>query len=146
MYHALVRRRVAALGRGDYEVALAGMAPRFEHVFAGAHPLGGTRHTPDAMRRWFERLYRLNRRLGFTVRRITVGGWPWDTTVVVEWRDDATLATGEPYANDGAHVVRMRWGRVVSLHAYLDTEVFAEACRRMAARGIEEAAAAPIED
>ena len=54
MYHTIVRRKVVgifqALGRGDYEVALAGLAPRFEHVFAGTHALGGQRHTAAAMR------------------------------------------------------------------------------------------------
>lgn len=71
---------------------------------------------------------------------------PWDTTAVVEWRDSATLADGTRYVNDGVHVVRIRWGRVVSLHAYLDTEVFANACRTMAAAGISEASSVPIED
>ena len=150
MYHAIVRNKVvgtfAALGRGDYEVALAGMAPRFEHVFAGTHALGGTRHTLPAMRSWFERLFRLNDHLNFTIKHVAVSGMPWNTTVVVEWRDRATLASGDPYVNDGTHVVRMRWGRVVSLHAYLDTAVFADACRRMAEAGITEATAAPIED
>jgi ketosteroid isomerase-like protein len=150
MYHAIVRRKVtdsfAALSRGDYEVPLAAMAPRFEHIFAGAHPLGGTRHTVPTMRRWFERLFRLNEHLNFTIKHIAVSGWPWDTTIVVEWRDSATLASGESYVNDGTHIVRMRWGKVVALHAYLDTALFADACRRMAEAGIAEAAADPIED
>ncbi len=149
MYHRIVRRQIvgtfAALGRGDYEPALAGMAPTFDHVFAGSHPLGGTRHTADTMRTWFERLFRLNRDLRFTIKHAAVSGPPWDTTAVVEWRDTATLANGSPYANDGVHVVRLRWGRVVSLHAYLDTEVFADACAAMAAAGIAEAQAAPIQ-
>lgn len=67
-------------------------------------------------------------------------------SAVVEWRDSATLADGTRYVNDGVHVVRIRWGRVVSLHAYLDTEVFANACRTMAAAGISEASSVPIED
>lgn len=150
MYHAIVRRKVvdtfAALSRGNYEVALAGMAPRFEHNFAGAHPLGGVRHTAPAMRRWFERLFRLNQHLDFTIKHVAVSGVPWDTTAIVEWRDNATLASGAPYVNDGTHIIRMRWGKVVSLHAYLDTEVFADACRRMADDGVVEAAAKPIED
>lgn len=151
MYHAIVRRRVAqtfeALGRGDYEVALAGMAQRFEHNFSGAHALGGTRHTKAGMRLWLERLFRLNRKLDFTVKHIAVSGTPWNTTAVIEWRDTATLADGDSsYFNDGTHVIRMRWGKVVSLHAYLDTEKVVQAFRRMAEAGIAEAEAAPIED
>ena len=48
--------------------------------------------------------------------------------------------------NDGMHLVRLRWGKLVSLHAYLNTEIVAAACRRMADSGIAEAGAAPIED
>ena len=48
--------------------------------------------------------------------------------------------------NDGVHVIRMRWGKVTSLHAYLDTEILALAFRKMAAEGIGEAAADPIRD
>ncbi|CAM3125270.1 SnoaL-like domain-containing protein [Sphingomonas antarctica] len=150
MYHAIVRRRVAGLfadlSAGNYETALAGMAPRFEHIFSGTHALGGTRHSTAAMRAWFERLYRLSPDLNFTIKHIAVSGWPADTTVTIEWRDTATLADGSPYVNDGVHVVRMKWGKVVSLHAYLDTEIYAEACRRLAANGFPEAVAPPIED
>ena len=151
MYHALIRSQVrntfAALSGGDYEPALASMASRFEHIFSGDHPLGGVRHSKAAMRRWFERLFRLNKQLRFTIKHIAVSGGPWDTTAVVEWRDAALLADGSTdYVNDGVHVVRLRWGKVVSLHAYLDTEHFADACRRMAAAGIAEAAAERIED
>jgi ketosteroid isomerase-like protein len=151
MYHAIVRRRVAqtfdALSRGDYEFALAGMAPRFEHSFAGSHALGGSRHTAAAMRRWFERMFRLNQKLDFTIQHIAVSGTPWDTTAIIEWRDTATLANGDnSYVNDGIHIIRMRWGKVVSLHAYLDTEKVVTVFRQMAVEGFAEAVAAPIED
>jgi ketosteroid isomerase-like protein len=151
MYHAIVRRRVAqtfeALSRGEYEFALAGMAPRFEHIFAGNHALGGTRHTVAGMRLWFERMFRLNKKLNFTIKHIAVSGTPWDTTAIIEWRDTATLANGDTsYFNDGTHVIRMRWGKVVSLHAYLDTEKVVTVLRQMAEHGFAEAVAAPIED
>jgi ketosteroid isomerase-like protein len=72
MYHTIVRRKLVgifqALGRGDYEVALAGLAPRFEHVFAGTHALGGQRYTAPAMRNWFQRLFRL----AFNIKHIAV--------------------------------------------------------------------------
>lgn len=150
MYHSIVEKKVRgtfmALNRGDYEVALSGMAKRFEHVFAGSGPMGGTRHTLPAMRQWFERLFRLNRNLDFDIKHIAISGGPWDTTATVEWSDSAVLANGAPYINHGVHVVRMKWGRVVSLHAYLDTALFDEACNSMLVSGIEEAGAPPIED
>lgn len=150
MYHAIVRRNVeklfAALGRGDIDYAVAGMAPRFEHIFPGEHALGGVRHTRPGIRAWLERLLRVLPDLSFKIKHIAVSGWPWATTVVVEWRDFATLADGAPYVNDGAHAIQIRWGKVVVLHAYLDTQIVVNAMRTMAAAGVAEATAPKIED
>ncbi len=151
MYHAIVRHRVAQLfktvGRGDVEFALAGMAPRFEHIFPGNHALAGVRHTKASMRPWMERLFRLLKDLSFTIKHIAVSGGSWDTTVVVEWRDVATLADGRThYTNDGAHIIRLRWGKVVSLHAYLDSKIMDAAMRRMVEAGVAEATANRIKD
>jgi ketosteroid isomerase-like protein len=149
VFRFFVRRRVHgifdALSRGDYGVALDGLADDVHHVFAGDHALGGERHSRAAVERWFERLFRLYE-LRFEVRRVLVSGPPWEFVVGVEWRADALPKAGEPYVNEGAHVIRIRRGRVVYLHAYEDSQKVAEACRRMADAGIEEAAAAPIVD
>ncbi len=148
MYHAIVRRHARrafdALSRGDYEAGLRGVAPDVHHVFAGSHAIGGERHGRDAMRRWFERLFRLFPKLEFEVRQVIVCGWPWNTSVAVEWRDRVTPAVGDPYVGEGTHVIRIRWGRAKYIHAYVDTQLVAQACERMAAQGVEEAAAAPI--
>jgi ketosteroid isomerase-like protein len=150
MYHAIVRRNVVrlfdALGRGDVDAAVAGMAPRFEHIFPGNHTLGGIRHTRLGIRAWLQRLMRVLPGLQFKIKHIAVSGWPWATSVVVEWRDFATLADGTRYVNDGAHAIQIRWGKVVVLHAYLDTTIVVEAMRAMAAAGIDEATAPRIED
>ena len=96
------------------------------------------------MRRWFERLFRLFPNLRFEVHSIAASGGPWDTTVVVEWTDRATSADGKDYVNSGVHVIRMRWGKTVSIHEYLDTQVLIDTLNRMAVNGIEEAKAPPI--
>ncbi|MBY0561014.1 nuclear transport factor 2 family protein [Hyphomicrobium sp.] len=150
MYHSIVRRNVEklfdALGRGDVDYAVAGMADRFEHIFPGDHSLGGTRHTPAGIRLWLKRLLRVLPGLRFKVKHMAVSGWPWNTTVLVEWRDFATLANGAPYVNDGAHAIQIRWGKVVVLHAYLDTQIMIDAMRTMEAAGVAEAGAPKIED
>jgi ketosteroid isomerase-like protein len=144
-----VRRRICAifdgLSRGDYSVALGGLADDVHHVFAGDHALGGERHSRDGVRRWFERLFRLFE-LRFDVRQVIMSGPPWDLVVAVEWLAHATPRAGDPYLNPGAHIIRIRRGRVVYFHAYEDSQKVAEACRQMADAGIEEAAAAPIVD
>ena len=143
MYHAIVRQKVgelfAALDRGDIDYAIAGLAPRFEHIFSGDHALGGVRHTRGAIRPWFGRVLRVLPELRFEIKYMAVGGWRWATTVVVEWRDYATLADGTSYVNDGAHAIQLRWGKVVVLHAYLDTEILVDAMRVMAKAGVAEA-------
>ncbi len=150
MYHAFVRRKLTqtleGLDKDNFKASLDGMDPRIEHYFVGTHALGGTRHSTAAIGRWFERVYRLLPDLSFKVKRIAVSGFLWNTTATAEWRSTATSATGEPYVNDGVHIVRLRLGKIVSMHVYLDTEVLADLCRVMADQGVEEAAAPPIED
>ncbi len=129
----------------DASAGHSSMAPRFEHIFPGNHTLGGTRHTRPGIRAWLARLLRVLPNLGFKIKHIAVSGWPWATTVVVEWRDFATLADGTRYVNDGAHAIQIRWGKVVVLHAYLDTQIMVDALRAMAAAGVAEAVAPKIE-
>ena len=151
IYHEIVKRKAlesfAQLSAGNYEHALQQMAPEFDHFFSGTHALGGRRHSPVTMRRWFERLYRINQTLRFEIQDVSVSGVPWNTAIVIEWVDRALLADGnDTYINQGVHFIRMRWGRVVSLHAYLDTQLWQGACERMARAGVGEAVAAPIVD
>jgi len=145
----LITRRVRAifdgLSHGDYTTAINGLGGDVHHVFAGDHPLAGERHSPDAVRRWFERLFRLFE-LRFDVRGIFVSGPLWNALVAVEWIAHVTPKAGAPYENHGAHIIRIRRGRVVYLHAYEDSQKVAEACRVMVAAGIAEAGAAPITD
>lgn len=150
MYHRLIKRIVlrnfARLSQGDYASMLGGMSPSITHTFSGQHALGGTRHSVAAMGDWFARLFRLFPGLNFEIRSIAVSGWPWLTTVVVEWTDRATPADQSSYVNEGVHVIRLRWGKVVYLRAYLDTAVLMATLEGLAAHGVKEALAAPIED
>jgi ketosteroid isomerase-like protein len=150
MYGALVRRMVrSGLEResgGDYSAVVEIMAPEIHQVFPGDHALGGERHTRDGVERWFERLFLLLSGLSIEPRNIVVSGLPWNTSVAVEWIATASPKDGVPYRNEGVHIMRMRWGRLVELRTYLDTEKVTSACHRLAAAGVEEAAAAPITD
>jgi ketosteroid isomerase-like protein len=74
-----------------------------------------------------------------------VAGPPWNLTVTVQWRADVVPRVGPEYVNVGAHVIHIRRGRVVCVHAYEDSQAVADACAVMAAHGIVEAAAPPIE-
>lgn len=115
------------------------------HNFPGEHALGGEHHTPEQMRRWFARLYTIFPDLHFDVRRVVVRGWPWDTTVAVEWDDHATPPDRIRYDNEGTHFIRLVRGRIVSLHAYCDSQKIADVCERLAASGLAEVSAPPID-
>ena len=148
LYQRIVRRRVldvfASLSRGDYANVLPGLAKDVHHRFAGDHPLGGERHDRDGVDEWFQRLYRLFPSLSFDVTAVRASGPPWDMLVAVEWTAEVTPAIGGAYSNVGAHLLRIRGGRVRCLHAYEDSQAVADACRRMSEAGIGEAAAPPI--
>ncbi len=141
----VVRFAFGRLSAGDYRTMLMACASDVEHTFAGEHALGGTRHSKEGLERWFERLFRLFPGLDFEVKRVLVRGWPWRTEAMIEWVDRARPADGVPYVNEGCHVLRFKWGRLVGLHAYLDTQKVEETLDRLAKEGIEEASAPPIQ-
>ena len=150
MYHAIVRAKLRsvfdALNVENYQPVLTSLAPRFEHAFPGDHALGGTRRTMEATRRWYERLPRVLPKVQFVVDRIVVSGWPWRTVGYVEWRDSGHTLDGEPFRNQGVHVITLAWGKVTSVMVYCDTLKLKEVLLRNAAHGEAEAAAAPIDE
>ena len=148
IYRAIVKRKArgifAALSSGDLDAVTADLADDVHHVFAGDNALGGERHSKAEFEAWLGRLFRLIPEIEFEVHDVAVRGWPWDTAVAIEWTDRGSAADGTPYVNHGAHWIRLRWGKGVEVHGYLDTERVTRLLERMAAAGIEEAAAAPI--
>lgn len=148
VYRAIVKRKARgifdALSRGDVEAVTADLAEDVHHVFPGDNALGGERHSRAAFEEWLRRLYRLIPEIEFEVQDVAVRGWPWNTAVAVEWVDRGRGADGTPYVNQGAHWIRLRWGKATEIHGYLDTEKVTKLLEGMATAGIEEAAAAPV--
>lgn len=148
LYRTIVKRKArglfAALSRGEWQSTTKDIAEDVHHVFAGEGALGGERHSRDALEQWFERLYRLIPEIEFEVLDVAVRGWPWNTAVAVEWTDRGRAADGTPYENEGAHWIRLRWGKAVEIHGYLDTVKLAAVLDRLAAAGMGEASAAQI--
>jgi hypothetical protein len=56
------------------------------------------------------------------------------------------LRDGSPRRNQGVHVLRLKWGKVVSLHVHCDTQVVAGAMRELLSQGVAEAGLPPIDD
>ena len=148
MYHWIVERRVrslfARLSAGDLDYAASQFHPPCEHWFSGDSALGGTRSGTEAIQAWYRRLGTLLPDLEFEIRAVLVRGWPWNTTVTVEWRDRFTLPGGAPGSNAGVHVIGLRWGRAHRLAVYCDTGRLVGYLKSMSDAGIAEAAMAPI--
>lgn len=150
MYHAIVRRKVLSLleavNRGDAEPVLTGFAPAFEHVMIGDHALSGRRRTLAATREWYARLYRLLPDISFTLDRVTVWGAPWRTVAVAEWRETNSGTDGIRTHATGVHIAEIAWGRIVRLTILPDSVQLKATLDRLAAKGVAEAAAAPLDE
>ena len=147
MYHRIVKRKLRRafddINAGRYERIVPQFAARHRHVFFGEHALAGERTHLDATRRWYERLARVFPDLRFAVRGVAVAGWPWDTVAMVEWTDRFTV-NGVPGGNQGVHVFRLRWGKVVELAVHCDTDRLRRYLDAKAAGELPEAGAAAI--
>ena len=147
MYHAIVARRlrstIARLSAGDIGYVAGQFSEPVVHEFAGDHALGGRRESIETVQAWYARLHRLFPNLRFEIDDVHVVGWPWNTTVVVEWRDFFETPSG-PGGNCGVFVFTIRWGRVHRLSVHTDTDRIKSHFAAVAATGVSEALAAPI--
>jgi ketosteroid isomerase-like protein len=150
MYSLIIRRKITQafkqLNAGDYDSIVKQFAPNAEHIMYGNHALAGSRYTPAAIQKWYARLATVFPDLKFKVKTLTVNGWPWDTSVGVEWDDFIKAKDGVRFTNHGVHIFRIRWGKVVSLHIFCDTQKIEEVLNHQASSGISEAAAKPIDE
>jgi ketosteroid isomerase-like protein len=154
LYRSIVRRQVRSLfaeaNSGNWTAIVDGLAPSFSYRFVGETPLGGTRTTHEAMRRWFERLYRLFPGSQFEPQRIVVEGYPWNTQIMtyVKIRGTAPNNNGvsAPYENEFMQSMVLRWGKITSVLTLEDTQRFVDALPRLAAAGNPDATASPISD
>ena len=148
MYRKIARGKLAAAFAGLNEGRVSAITNEFsasaEHYFIGTHALSGMRRTPETIQRWYERLLRLLPDIHFDLHHIHVEGPPWRTLAAVEWSESNTGTDGVRTSNDGMNVVRIRWGKVVSVRIYTDTKVLEATLDRLAAKGTVEAHAAPI--
>jgi ketosteroid isomerase-like protein len=150
IYRSIVERKLRgafdALNRGDHGPVLAAFGAPVEHVFYGRTALGGARHEMRSIVQWYARLKVLMPDLKFDIEAVAVTGPPWNTVALIEWRDHFSLPDGSRRANQGVHALRLRWGKVVSLRVYCDTQLLADILREMQSQRLAEAGAAPIAD
>lgn len=148
LYSYIVKKRIQEtfdhVNNHRWDKAVEAVVPHIQHRVSGVHALGGERYSKNAVHQWFERLGTVLPSLRIHVNNIWVIGWPWDTTVFVQWDGRATLLNGEAYINRGLHVFTLRWGKVHALEEFQDSQEAARGLSVQAAAGLEEAASEQI--
>ena len=119
---------------------LRAVAPNVHHHLPGANSLSGERHDKETLRRWFERLGRVQPNLHLKVNNIWLKGWPWHTTVLCSGMaprrcSTATLRTSTVVSQ----VITLRWSRIYAVDVFEDSQEAARGLAAQAAAGLEEA-------
>ena len=148
LYSSIVKKKIRQsfdqVNNQRWDELLGSIAPNVHHRFLGRHAIGGERHDRDTLRRWFERLGRVLPSLNIKINNIWVRGWPWNTTVLVQWDATATLLDGGGYMQHAVHLINLRWGKIHSLDVFEDSQEVARALAAQAEVGLDEAIAEPI--
>jgi uncharacterized protein (TIGR02246 family) len=105
---AVVEALYAAFLSGDLDGMLAQMAEDVEVRFLGQGRFDGV----AAVRRFMEFSAGLLTDLDFRIQRVVVDG----EVAAVIWEETATTTDGHPWENHGVDVIRVRGGKIVSLH------------------------------
>jgi ketosteroid isomerase-like protein len=140
---AQYEKGLRALERGDLDALFTQFDERCTLTFVGDTPLGAHLSTRADLRRWFERFMRLLPERRFEIQRLVVSGPPWNMRLASHVLIHGRI-NGEPYTNQFAHFLTLRWGKVVDDLILEDTQMWARACERLAASGIAEAAEGPL--
>jgi ketosteroid isomerase-like protein len=137
---AIYERGFGHLERGDLDALLRMFDDRCRMRFVGDTPLGVEAMTAADIRQWFERFRRLVPNPRFEIQRTVVAGPPWRLQLAAHVLIRSTIA-GEPYENQFAHFLTLRWGKVIDDLVLEDTQRWERACQRLLAAGVEEAGA-----
>lgn len=100
---------------GDQEGMLAQMADDVEVRFLAQ----GTFRGLPAVRRFMDFAGGLLTDLNFRIRKIVVDG---DVGAAI-WEESARTADGQPWENHGVDIIRVRGGKIVSLHENNDVNL-----------------------
>lgn len=134
---------LAAAERGDFDQLLRQFAPRCEFVFVSRTALGARLSGRADLLRWFERFRCLLPDPQFDVVRLVIAGPVWAQHIAAHVIIRSRIA-GEPYQNQFAQFLTLRWGKVAEDLVLEDTATWETASRRLAAAGTAEAAAPPL--
>jgi ketosteroid isomerase-like protein len=136
-------RGLAAVERGDVDQVVAQFRPGCAFVFVSRTALGARLSGTADLRRWFDRFARLLPDPRFDAQRLVTVGPVWHQRIAAHVIIRARVV-GEPYQNQFAQFLTLRWGKVAEDLVLEDTATWEAASRRLAAAGNTEAAAPPL--
>jgi ketosteroid isomerase-like protein len=129
--------------RGEFNVLLRTFDRRCRFRFAGDSPLGADLSSLPEIRSWFERFRRLLPEPRFEIQAAVVSGPPWRQRLAAHVVIRSTVG-GEPYDNQFAQFLTLRWGKVIDDLVLEDTQRWERACRRLALAGVPDASEPPM--
>lgn len=144
--HGKARWIFERFSAGDWQALVDSEAPDLVFEYPGRHALGTTLTNRDAVGLWYQRFFRFFPDIQFTLKNVLMKGSPLKTTVVVEWEANATMPDGQPYDNQGIHVLIIEKAKASGIRVYLDTQKKAAKLESLAQHGFDEAAAPPLTD
>jgi ketosteroid isomerase-like protein len=117
----MIKRGVRRINAGDIGPMLSSFAEDAVLVFPGDHSWGGEYRGKPAIRGFLERF--VEARIQLEPHEILVQGWPWNTTVMLRFTNEARDENGSVvYANMGAIFARAMWGKIKYQEDYEDTQ------------------------
>jgi ketosteroid isomerase-like protein len=118
---SMIRRAVRRINAGDIGPMLSSFADDAVLLFPGDHSWGGEYKGKKAIRGFLERF--VEARLHLEPHEILVQGWPWSTTVMLRFTNEACDENGNVlYTNRGAVFARAAWGKIRYQEDYEDTQ------------------------
>jgi ketosteroid isomerase-like protein len=140
---AIYRRGLGQVERGEFDALLRTFDRRCRFRFVGDSPLGADVSSTREIRLWFERFRRLLPDPRFEVQAAVVDGPPWRQRLASHVLIGSTV-DGEPYENQFAQFLSLRWGKVTDDLVLEDTQVWDRACRRLIDAGVSDASRLPM--
>ena len=148
LYATIVQRKIKRtfreINQGNVQPMLDTLADPFVYVVHGTHALGGRRTSKDAVRLWWEQVFRLLPGIRFDVQEVVISGCPWNMRVAVRSLVSGELPNGELYSNTAFQFMNLRWGRITRIETMEDTQLLEQALRVVAESGCVKALEPPV--
>jgi ketosteroid isomerase-like protein len=121
----VLRHNVSRFMAGDVHAFLRLYAYDATLIFPGRHSWSGEYRGKEEIERFLRRF--LAARLRGEIQEVVVKGPPWNTTMCVQFTDEATAPDGTVvYENRALILVKAAWGKILREEVFEDTQKVAE--------------------